>query len=50
MTTDPELIDQLRDLLDTTPADTPTLADDFDDILLEYGFDGDPCELLHQLI
>lgn len=50
MTPDPNLLDELRELLDTTPADSPNLADDFDNILLDNGFDGDPCELLHALM
>lgn len=50
MTPDPNMIDDIRELLETSTADNPYLSDDFDDILLEYGFDGDPCELLHELI
>lgn len=39
---DPELIEATREMLDDPTADYT----DFDQLMLDYGFDGDPTELL----
>lgn len=44
-----ELLEELKDLLDNAD-ESSNLFLDFDNLLLDYGFDGDPTELLFDLI
>ena len=44
-----ELLELINELL-YTHADSPDLFQEFDDLLLEYGYDGDPQELLFELM
>jgi hypothetical protein len=43
-----EMMTELKDLLDN--AENIDLFTAFDDLMLDYGFDGDPTELLFDLI
>lgn len=44
-----ELLKQINELL-YLPQDSCDLYQAFDDLLLDYGFDGDPTELLYELM
>lgn len=44
-----ELIEQINELL-YFHGDSCDLYQQFDDLLLDYGFDGDPTELLYDLM
>ena len=44
-----EMMTELKDLLDNAD-ESSNLFLDFDNLLLDYGFDGDPTELLFDLI
>lgn len=44
-----EMLEELKDLLDNAD-ESSNLFLDFDNLLLDYGFDGDPTELLFDLI
>lgn len=44
-----ELLERINELL-YTHSDSPDLFQEFDQLLLEYGYDGDPQELLFELM
>lgn len=44
-----ELLEEINELLHLG-GDSSDLYQQFDDLLLDYGFDGDPTELLYELM